>query len=104
MWIYNFKFVYRLALGGIKESYRAYQRWAANHPEKLMPGLDYTPQQMFWISAGQVWCSVYREEGKTFQQQQLFYSHHKFALKFKTLTRCWAILTERIAFDTKLLR
>jgi len=27
-----------------------------------MPGLDYTPQQMFWISAGQVWCSTYREE------------------------------------------
>ncbi|KAG4067966.1 hypothetical protein HA402_010652 [Bradysia odoriphaga] len=48
--------------GGIKESYRAYQRWSANRPEKSMPGLsDYTPQQMFWISAGQVWCSVYRE-------------------------------------------
>lgn len=27
-----------------------------------MPGLNYTPQQMFWISAGQVWCSVYRRE------------------------------------------
>lgn len=27
-----------------------------------MPGLGYTPQQMFWISAGQVWCSVYRTE------------------------------------------
>lgn len=50
--------------GGIKESYRAYQRWASSLPEaeKSMPGLtDYTPQQMFWISAGQVWCSVYRE-------------------------------------------
>lgn len=49
-------------IGGIKESYRAYQRWATDNPEKTMPGLDYTPQQMFWISAGQVWCSVYREE------------------------------------------
>jgi len=48
--------------GGIKESYRAYNRWAANSPELPLPGLDYTPQQMFWISAGQVWCSVYREE------------------------------------------
>lgn len=55
-----------LLTGGIKESYRAYQRWAATQPaaEKSMPGLsDYSPQQMFWISAGQVWCSVYREAG-----------------------------------------
>lgn len=28
-----------------------------------MPGLDkYSPQQMFWVAAGQVWCSTYREE------------------------------------------
>lgn len=54
--------------GGIKESYRAYQRWAANRneTEKSMPGLmDYTPQQMFWISAGQVWCSAYRDAAMT---------------------------------------
>lgn len=57
--IFSFSFHFK---GGIKESYRAYQRWAIENPEKTMPGLDYTPQQMFWISAGQVWCSVYREE------------------------------------------
>lgn len=48
--------------GGIKESYRAYMRWAEKNPEPKLPGLSYTPQQLFWISAGQVWCSVYREE------------------------------------------
>ncbi|KAJ6647387.1 Neprilysin-2 [Pseudolycoriella hygida] len=48
--------------GGIKEAYRAYQRWAANNPEPKLPGLDYTPKQMFWISAAQVWCSVRRKE------------------------------------------
>jgi neprilysin len=48
--------------GGIKESYRAYVRWAKDNKEKKMPGLDYSPRQMFWISAGQIWCSVLREE------------------------------------------
>ncbi len=37
-----------------------------------MPGLDYTPQQMFWISAGLVWCSVYREEGDSSLMQLKF--------------------------------
>lgn len=48
--------------GGIKQSYLAYVRWAKDHPEPRLPGLDFTPQQMFWVSAGQIWCSVYREE------------------------------------------
>lgn len=48
--------------GGIKESYRAYVRWAKDNGEKKLPGLDFTPQQLFWVSAGQIWCSSYREE------------------------------------------
>lgn len=49
--------------GGIKESYRAYTRMMeAENQEQRLPGLNYTPNQMFWISAAQIWCSVYREE------------------------------------------
>ncbi|KAJ6635812.1 Neprilysin-2, partial [Pseudolycoriella hygida] len=49
--------------GGIKESYLAYKRWVEkNEPEPGLPGLDYTPQQLFWLSAAQTWCSVYRTE------------------------------------------
>ncbi|XP_037942107.1 neprilysin-2-like isoform X3 [Teleopsis dalmanni] len=49
--------------GGVKESYIAYRQWAEkNGPEPLLPGLDYTPEQMFWISAGQTWCAKYRKE------------------------------------------
>ncbi|XP_059610149.1 neprilysin-2-like [Phlebotomus argentipes] len=49
--------------GGVKESYLAYQKWVEkNGPELKLPGLDYTPQQMFWISAAQTWCEVYRPE------------------------------------------
>lgn len=47
--------------GGIKESYNAYQIWVdENGPEPKLPGLDLTPQQLFWLSAAQTWCSVYR--------------------------------------------
>ncbi|KAB7497836.1 Membrane metallo-endopeptidase-like 1 [Armadillidium nasatum] len=49
--------------GGIKEAYKAYHKWAeVNGKEKRLPGLKYTTDQLFWISAGQVWCSKYRPE------------------------------------------
>lgn len=49
--------------GGVKESYLAYRKWVAdNGPEQQLPGLDYTPEQMFWISAAQTWCAKYRKE------------------------------------------
>ncbi|XP_032593275.1 neprilysin-2 isoform X3 [Drosophila grimshawi] len=49
--------------GGLKESYIAYKRWVEKHgPEPKLPGLDYTPVQMFWISTGQTWCGKYRKE------------------------------------------
>ncbi|KAH8343968.1 hypothetical protein KR084_002815 [Drosophila pseudotakahashii] len=49
--------------GGVKESYIAYQRWVEkNGPEPKLPGLDYTPEQMFWLAAGQTWCAKYRKE------------------------------------------
>lgn len=46
--------------GGIKEAYLAYDDWVArNPPEKQLPGLDYTPKQMFWISSANPWCTKY---------------------------------------------
>ncbi|KAH8294815.1 hypothetical protein KR018_003377, partial [Drosophila ironensis] len=49
--------------GGVKESYIAYRRWVEKHgQEPKLPGLDYSPEQMFWISAGQTWCAKYRKE------------------------------------------
>ncbi|CAG7823976.1 unnamed protein product, partial [Allacma fusca] len=43
---------------------RAYQSWVArNKAEKRLPGLSqYSPNQMFWISAANVWCNKYRPE------------------------------------------
>lgn len=49
--------------GGIKEAFRAYQEYVRdNGPEPALPGLKYTPKQLFWISAANIWCGKYRPE------------------------------------------
>lgn len=49
--------------GGIKIAYRAYKNWLSNNrKEAKLFGLDYTPEQLFWINNAQTWCSVYRKE------------------------------------------
>ncbi|VVD05133.1 neprilysin-2 [Leptidea sinapis] len=50
--------------GGIKEAYYAYQAWTKRHGEEpRLPGLEnFSPRQMFWLSAASTWCSVYRNE------------------------------------------
>uniref|UniRef100_A0A4Y0BJM9 Neprilysin, neutral endopeptidase 2 n=1 Tax=Anopheles funestus TaxID=62324 RepID=A0A4Y0BJM9_ANOFN len=49
--------------GGVKEAYYAYRKWAEKHgPEPRLPGLNLSPEQMFWLSAAQTWCSVFRPE------------------------------------------
>ena len=32
-----------------------------NWQEQTLPGHNFTPKQLFWISCGQVWCSKYRD-------------------------------------------
>ncbi|NP_001036959.1 neutral endopeptidase 24.11 [Bombyx mori] len=50
--------------GGIKEAYYAYQAWTHRHGEEArLPGLEkYSPRQLFWLSAANTWCAVYRNE------------------------------------------
>lgn len=50
--------------GGLKFSYNAYRKWTEKMGiEKRLPGLQqYSPEQMFWISAAQTWCSIDRTE------------------------------------------
>lgn len=50
-------------VGGIKAAYAAYQRFAqTNGPEPVLPDLDYTPNQLFWISGAQIWCSIIKPQ------------------------------------------
>lgn len=46
------------------EAIGAYRAWVKdNGPEKLLPGLEkYTAEQLFFISFGNVWCSLERSE------------------------------------------
>lgn len=50
--------------GGLKEAYHAYDAWRKkNGQEPRLPGLEsFTPQQMFWLSFGNVLCSKYRPQ------------------------------------------
>lgn len=46
---------------GVRESYMAYKTWVTDHhiSEPKLPGLDYTPYQLFWIAYATGWCSTY---------------------------------------------
>lgn len=39
--------------------YAAYQTYVdRNGVEPALPGLNYSPNQLFWLSAAQLWCAV----------------------------------------------
>merc|ERR1719481_248399 len=49
--------------GGIKEALLAYNRLAKEHEvEPMLPGLTYSPRQLFWISGARVECEARRPE------------------------------------------
>ena len=50
--------------GGLKVAYAAYKDWTDRNmvTEHRLPGLDYNPQQMFWISAANTYCNKHRPE------------------------------------------
>jgi len=49
--------------GGIKLAYRAYKTYVSKYgPEQKLPGLKYTPEQLFWISYGIQSCSKENSE------------------------------------------
>lgn len=54
--------------GGIKLAYRAYEKWVKTlkdtQQQQRLIALKFTPQQLFWISYAQFYCSVQRDEVK----------------------------------------
>jgi len=47
--------------GGVKEALLAYNRLTARHGvEPILPGMNYSPRQLFWISSAMVWCNARR--------------------------------------------
>lgn len=53
--------------GGAEVSYRAYNRWEKDHGlEPQLPGLNYTSQQMFWISMASSRCTKIQIKSQKF--------------------------------------
>ncbi|XP_023334270.1 neprilysin-2 [Eurytemora carolleeae] len=49
--------------GGIKQAYRAYERLMKKEgKEQFLPGLQYTPRQLFWISVASLQCNAIRDK------------------------------------------
>ncbi|XP_028818246.1 endothelin-converting enzyme-like 1 isoform X2 [Denticeps clupeoides] len=50
-------------LGGLKLAYYAYQKWVGDHgPERPLPGLKYTHEQLLFIAFAQNWCMKRRSQ------------------------------------------
>ncbi|KAH3712305.1 hypothetical protein DPMN_071999 [Dreissena polymorpha] len=50
--------------GGLKQSFRAYRKWVAEvgHEEPLLPGVNFTHNQLFFLNFAQVWCDKEKPE------------------------------------------
>ncbi|XP_030759295.1 neprilysin-1-like isoform X2 [Sitophilus oryzae] len=49
--------------GGLKQSFRAYKKWVAQYGEEdLLPGLNLTHDQLFFLNYAQIWCGSMRPE------------------------------------------
>ncbi|VVC33209.1 Hypothetical protein CINCED_3A017909 [Cinara cedri] len=49
--------------GGLKQSFRAYKKWVTKHGEEpLLPGIDMTHDQLFFLNYAQIWCGSMRPE------------------------------------------
>ncbi|KAJ8679540.1 hypothetical protein QAD02_015327 [Eretmocerus hayati] len=49
--------------GGLKQSFRAYKKWVASHGEEpLLPGLNLTHDQLFFLNYAQIWCGTMRPQ------------------------------------------
>lgn len=54
--------------GGIKQAFRAYKKWLAQHSDadslkhETLPGLNETNTQLFFLNFAQVWCGATRPE------------------------------------------
>ncbi|KAL5020572.1 hypothetical protein ScPMuIL_003464 [Solemya velum] len=50
--------------GGLKAAYMAYMRWKGQegNTSPLLPGIHFSPEQLFYIGFGQIWCAHYTQE------------------------------------------
>lgn len=67
--------------GAIKVLYEAYHKFTQqNGPDPVLNGLNYTTDQLFWISAAQTWCAVTRPEFERMQYMSNVHTPFKYRL------------------------
>ncbi|RWS26728.1 Membrane metallo-endopeptidase-like 1 [Leptotrombidium deliense] len=50
-------------IGGYKLAYKSYKKWEKlNGMENLLPSLNYTQDQLFWINVAYTWCAKFSKE------------------------------------------
>jgi len=65
--------------GGLKEAFLGYKQYVReNGDEARLPGIKYTPDQMFWISAANVWCAKMRPQSLKLRIQTGVHSPPRF--------------------------
>ncbi|XP_076451514.1 neprilysin-4-like [Babylonia areolata] len=66
--------------GGLKEAYKAYRKLVSKRgmEEPRLPVLDYTPDQLFFISAAQAWCGNMRDKLRLIYLQTDYHSPMRF--------------------------
>ena len=77
--------------------------WASKHgEEQRLPGLDFSPQQMFWISAANVWCSKSRPQALKLSVLTGTHSPDQFRVQVESLlsTDLDYIVCRRVLFRT----
>ncbi|XP_060581149.1 neprilysin-1-like [Ruditapes philippinarum] len=66
--------------GGIKQSFKAYRKWVEQHgsEEPMLPGLNFTHNQLFFINFAQFFCENGRKEGFIIQLNSGVHSPNEF--------------------------
>lgn len=71
--------------GGIKQAFRAYQKWLANScqseeclEQERMPGIDLDHLQLFFLNFAQVWCGAMRPEATKNKMKTAVHSPGRF--------------------------
>jgi len=65
--------------GGLKQAFLGYQKYVKDAgTEPGLPGLQYTPNQLFWISSANIWCAKIRLESLKLRIQTGVHSPPRF--------------------------
>jgi neprilysin len=69
--------------GGINQAYRAYQRWVGTQnnavlEKEVLPGMNMTMNQLFFLNFGQVWCGEIRREANKNKMKTAVHSPGRF--------------------------